>query len=108
MAENGERRRGSGTSTRQRTREPRVRGAQDAARRAGDALRELVDHHLEGVSGVRKGEDGGWIVDVDVLEVARIPDTTSLLATYEVELDADGELSQYRRTARYRRGGADQ
>lgn len=85
-----------------------MRGAQDAAHRAGRALRELVDHPMEGVSGVRKSEDGGWIVEVDLLEVARIPDTTSLLATYEVELDADGELLQYRRTARYRRGGADQ
>ncbi|CAL9640729.1 gas vesicle protein [Streptomyces sp. NPDC057838] len=85
-----------------------VRGAGEAARRAAEALTELIRHRLEGVSAVCRGEDGGWIVDVDVLELARIPDTTSLLATYRVELDASGELVQYRRTARFRRGAQDQ
>lgn len=55
-----------------------------------------------------RSEGDGWIVNVDVLEVARIPDTTSLLATYEVELDPAGDLLQYRRIARYRRGAQDQ
>ncbi|MEU4142601.1 gas vesicle protein [Streptomyces parvulus] len=105
MTEPGERRRGT-TST--RTRERPVRGARDAARRAADALSELIRHRLEGVSAVCRSEDEGWIVNVDVLEVARIPDTTSLLATYEVELDPSGDLVQYRRIARYRRGAQDQ
>ncbi|GAA3965200.1 hypothetical protein GCM10022384_16260 [Streptomyces marokkonensis] len=85
-----------------------MRGARDAAQRAADALSELIRHPLEGVSAVCRSEDDGWIVNVDVLEVARIPDTTSLLATYEVELDPAGDLLQYRRTARYRRGAQDQ
>lgn len=85
-----------------------MRDARDAARRAAEALSELIRHHLEGVSAVCRSEDGGWIVNVDVLEVARIPDTTSLLATYEVELDPAGDLVQYRRIARYRRGAQDQ
>ncbi len=84
-----------------------MRGARDAAERAADALSELIRHRVEGVSAVRRSEDDGWIVNVDVLEVARIPDTTSLLATYEVELDAAGDLLQYRRVARYRRGAQD-
>ncbi|SMQ20912.1 Gas vesicle synthesis protein GvpO [Streptomyces sp. Ag82_O1-12] len=85
-----------------------VRGAGEAARRAAEALTELISHRLEGVSAVRPGEDDGWVVDVDVLELARIPDTTSLLATYQVELDSSGELVQYRRIARFRRGAQDQ
>ncbi|MGW4561926.1 gas vesicle protein GvpO [Streptomyces sp. NPDC004561] len=85
-----------------------VRGAKDAAECAAEGLAQLVSHRLEGVSAVCRSEDDGWIVDVDVLELARIPDTTSLLATYQVELDADGELLQYRRIARYRRGAQDQ
>ncbi|MCF2126592.1 gas vesicle protein [Strepomyces sp. STD 3.1] len=105
MTEPGERRRRT-TST--ATRERPVRGAREAARRAADALSELIRHHLEGVSAVCRSEGGGWIVNVDVLEVARIPDTTSLLATYEVELDSAGDLVQYRRIARYRRGAQDQ
>ncbi|OMI39781.1 gas vesicle synthesis family protein [Streptomyces sparsogenes DSM 40356] len=51
--------------------------------------------------------EDGWRVNVDVVEVARIPDTTSLLATYEVDIDERGELRAYRRVRRYRRGSAD-
>ncbi|MEU8734426.1 MULTISPECIES: gas vesicle protein GvpO [Streptomyces] len=105
MTEPGERRRRTTSTT---TRERDVRDARDAARRAADALSELIRHRLEGVSAVCRSEDGGWIVHVDVLEVARIPDTTSLLATYQVELDPAGDLVQYRRIARYRRGAQDQ
>ncbi|MGV9253292.1 gas vesicle protein GvpO [Streptomyces sp. NPDC003697] len=104
MTETGERRRTASTPTRRRP----VRGAKDAARCAADGLAQLVRHRLEGVSAVCRSEDDGWIVNVDVLELARIPDTTSLLATYEVEVDSAGELLQYRRIARYRRGAQDQ
>ncbi|UNR59134.1 gas vesicle protein [Streptomyces sp. A10(2020)] len=85
-----------------------ARGARGAAERACEGLADLIGHRTEGVSAVRKAEEHpGWRVDVDVLEVPRIPDTTSLLATYEVELDGDGELLEYRRVRRYRRGAAD-
>ncbi|MEU6812510.1 gas vesicle protein [Streptomyces sp. NPDC046831] len=105
MTEPGERRRRTAaTPTRRRP----VRGAQDAAQCAADGLAQLVRHRQEGVSAVSRSEDDGWIVNVDVLELARIPDTTSLLATYEVEVDSAGELLQYRRIARYRRGAQDQ
>ncbi|MFF9060742.1 gas vesicle protein [Streptomyces sp. NPDC014882] len=100
----GRRREPVASATRRRT----VRGAREAARCAAEALTELIRHRLEGVSAVCRNEDDGWIVDVDVLELARIPDTTSLLATYQVELDPAGELVQYRRVARYRRGAQDQ
>ncbi|PWJ05889.1 gas vesicle protein [Streptomyces sp. NWU49] len=106
MTEPGGRR--HGTASRTTTRGRGVRDARDAARRAADALAELVRHRTEGVSAVRRSEDDGWIVNVDVLEVARIPDTTSLLATYEVALDPAGDLLQYRRISRYRRGAQDQ
>ncbi|MFE6718496.1 gas vesicle protein [Streptomyces albidoflavus] len=90
------------------SREEPVRGARGAAERACEGLADLIGHRTEGVSAVRKAEEHpGWRVDVDVLEVPRIPDTTSLLATYEVELDGDGELLEYRRVRRYRRGAAD-
>ncbi|MFJ4282406.1 gas vesicle protein GvpO [Streptomyces massasporeus] len=101
----GGRRGGAAPSTKRRR---TVRGAGEAARRAAEALTELISHRLEGVSAVCRGEDDGWVVDVDVLELARIPDTTSLLATYRVELDSAGELVQYRRIARFRRGAQDQ
>ncbi|MET8181161.1 gas vesicle protein GvpO [Streptomyces sp. NPDC005336] len=79
---------------------------EEAAKRACERLAALITHRPEGVSAVCRVEDG-WLVNVDVLEVQRIPDTTSLLATYEVRMDQQGELQEYRRVRRYRRGAAD-
>ncbi|MES4900848.1 MULTISPECIES: gas vesicle protein [unclassified Streptomyces] len=87
-------------------RAPRRNGAAEAAGHACERLAALITHPAEGVSAVRRTEDG-WRVSVDVVEVARIPDTTSLLATYEVDIDERGELREYRRVRRYRRGSAD-
>lgn len=84
-----------------------ARGPEHAARAACESLGGLIGHPTEGVSAVRR-EDDGWCVVVDVLEVPRIPDTTSLLASYEVQLDQAGELLEYRRVRRYRRGAADE
>ncbi|BAC70067.1 gas vesicle protein [Streptomyces avermitilis] len=95
------------SSTNAARRTPSVRGAEGAARAASRSLEGLIGHPTEGVSAVRRADDG-WCVVVDVLELARIPDTTSLLASYEVQLDQDGELMEYRRVRRYRRGSADE
>ncbi|WBB62512.1 gas vesicle protein [Streptomyces sp. WMMC500] len=85
----------------------RVDGPEEAARHACRSLARLIDHQTEGVSAVRRAEDG-WLVNVDVLEVPRIPDTTSLLATYAVEIDTGGRLLEYERIRRYRRGARDE
>ncbi|MET7360026.1 gas vesicle protein [Streptomyces sp. NPDC005562] len=97
-----------------RTQAPARRSAERGAADLGELVREacrtlsdLIGHPAEGVSAVCPTESDGWRVCVDVLEVPRIPDTTSLLATYEVDLDAHGRLTQYRRVRRYRRGWAD-
>ncbi|MGE9693358.1 gas vesicle protein GvpO [Streptomyces sp. NRRL F-5630] len=78
----------------------------EIATEAADELAALIGHEAEGVSAVRRGE-AGWRVEVDVVEVHRIPDTTSLLATYEMSLDEEGQLVEYRRLRRFRRGWAD-
>lgn len=109
MPEQRERRARSGVKTAaaaRRSSTPVRGGPEEAAEQARRGLSSLIDHVVEGVSAVRRTENG-WCVHVDVLEVPRIPDTTSLLATYEVELDADGNLAQYRRIRRYRRGESD-
>jgi hypothetical protein len=51
--------------------------------------------------------DGDWYVDVEVVESHRIPDTTDILAIYQVRLDRGGRLLSYRRTRRYSRGQLD-
>ena len=57
----------------------------------------------EGISGLQRSDDG-WTVQVEVLELSRVPNTTDVLASYEVEVDGDGELIGYRRVRRYVRG----
>ncbi|MFB8774707.1 gas vesicle protein GvpO [Streptomyces broussonetiae] len=73
MTDSGERRHGTAPSA---TRKRGVRGAQDAGERAADGLASLIRHCLEGVSAVRRDDDG-WIVNVDVLELARAPVRTT-------------------------------
>ena len=70
----------------------RSRAREDAAAaRRPAASAELIGHRSDGCSGVAPADDDGWRVSVDVVEVPRIPDTTSLLATYEVDLASDGD-----------------
>jgi hypothetical protein len=76
-------------------------------RSATQQLAEVLGQRAESVSACERGDDGVWRLSVEVLELARIPDTVSLLASYDVEVDAEGELLGYRRTRRYERGRAD-
>jgi hypothetical protein len=77
--------------------------ASDAAKMAVHHVTEMTGRAIEGVVGVERADDG-WRVSVDVVETQRIPDSADILATYEVEVDADGELASYRRVGRYLRG----
>ncbi|HEX5534429.1 MAG TPA: gas vesicle protein GvpO [Actinomycetales bacterium] len=71
-------------------------------RRALDELEQLVGCPAEGVTGISK-TDHGWTVQVEVLEVERIPETTDVLAAYEVTVNAGGNVTGYRRLRRYLR-----
>jgi hypothetical protein len=72
-------------------------------RRAREQLAEVTGRTPEAVLGLEKRDDG-WLVKVEVLEMARIPNSTDVLAAYEAHLDADGELLEYARKERYHRG----
>ncbi|MEV7659938.1 gas vesicle protein [Streptomyces anulatus] len=95
------------SSTGTKKKSPTSNGPEHAARAACRSLEALISHPAEGVSAIRRSDDG-WAVVVDILEVPRIPDTTSLLASYEVRLDHACELLEYTRVRRYRRGAADE
>ncbi|MFG3042221.1 gas vesicle protein [Streptomyces sp. NPDC048330] len=84
----------------------RISGAAAAMRSAVEQVSELLGRVPESVSSVRPIEDG-WEAQVEVLELERIPDTTSILASYKVTVDAEGELISYERTRRYSRGMID-
>jgi hypothetical protein len=75
------------------------------AREGARQLAELTGREVEGVVGFSRSEDG-WTVEVEVLELSRIPNTTDVLAIYQLDLDEDGELDGYRRTRRYTRGAS--
>ncbi|ATW51308.1 gas vesicle protein GvpO [Streptomyces peucetius] len=75
-------------------------------RSAAEQLSELLGRPPESVSALKPTEDG-WEADVEVVELERIPDTTSVLASYKVTLDDEGDLVEYRRTRRYTRGQID-
>lgn len=88
------------------------------ARRDGTPLRKIAENAVQaftallgrpayGVTGVRKTDDGGWSVLVDIVELERIPQSTNLMATYRVDVDQDGELVSYERLRRFTLGAAD-
>ncbi|MEU3708790.1 gas vesicle protein [Streptomyces catenulae] len=83
----------------------RVTAAQ-AMRYAVEQLQELLGRTPESVSTV-KPTDEGWEAAVEVLELERVPSTTSVMASYRVRLDDDGGLVAYERVRRYTRGQID-
>jgi hypothetical protein len=68
---------------------------------------ELTGRTPDSVTGARSLDGDGWSVLVDVVELERIPDSTSVLATYRVDLDNDGSITGYERLRRYTRGATD-
>ena len=66
-------------------------------------ITELTGKEAEGVTGVQPTDDG-WRVTVEVVEDRRVPSSSDVLATYEIETDLDGELISYHRDRRYSRG----
>jgi hypothetical protein len=80
--------------------------ASAAARRAVENVAEFTGRQPENVVAIEP-RDGDWYVDVEVVESHRIPDTTDILAIYQVRLDPGGRLLSYRRTRRYSRGQLD-
>jgi Gas vesicle synthesis protein GvpO len=69
-------------------------------------ITELTGKAPEGITGVEPAEDG-WVVSVEVVEDRRVPSSTDVLATYEIEVDMAGDLVSYRRVQRYSRGHGD-
>ncbi|MEV0159250.1 gas vesicle protein [Nonomuraea fuscirosea] len=69
-------------------------------------IAELTTKHVEGVTSVAPA-DGGWVIDVEVVEDRRIPSSGDILALYQVQIDKEGSLLSYRRIRRYKRSNAE-
>ncbi|MGW1954083.1 gas vesicle protein GvpO [Streptomyces sp. NPDC001920] len=92
-------------SERQTPAEPRVSAA-GAIRFAIEQLGELLGRAPESVSAL-KPTDQGWEAAVEVVELERIPETTSVMASYHVVLGPEGQLVSYERGRRYTRAQVD-
>jgi hypothetical protein len=97
---------GANNSTDNSTANARRPTPMEVLRQARAQLAELTGMAAETVSSFEQTEDG-WSLEVEVLELARVPDTMSLMASYQVDLDPEGRLTGYRRVRRYERGRAD-
>lgn len=84
--------------------EPPLLTAREAVELAREHITDMTGREVLQTTSVAPTETDGWVVEVEVVEDRRIPSTSDILALYEVELDADGELLTYRRTRRYMRG----
>jgi Gas vesicle synthesis protein GvpO len=80
-------------------------GPVGVAASALEQLAVLTGRPTEGVVGIERDDDQ-WVVEIEVLELRRIPNTTDVLARYRVTADDTGELTGYRRLQRYTRGAA--
>ena len=78
--------------------------AREAVQLAPEYITEITHRRPEQTTAVEATDEGGWMVEVQVLEDRRIPPSADMLALYEVELDCNGELLAYQRTRRYMRG----
>jgi len=84
---------------------PKAASADGIAKVASSAVRQLgalTGMKAEFVSRIQRGDDG-WRLTIEVVEVPRIPDSTSVLGSYEVLVDGDGNLVEYARSRRYLR-----
>lgn len=81
-------------------------GIVTVVRAALEQFIELTGLEPAAVSGVRREQDG-WSVLVDLVELERIPSTTSVMATYRIDVDTSGDLMGYERLRRFVRGAVD-
>jgi hypothetical protein len=77
--------------------------ASELSQAALATVQELTGYRPEAVTGL-EWDGEFWRVTVDVLELARIPNTTDVLGSYTVQLDDRGTLRGYRRVRRFQRG----
>ena len=85
----------------------RKRSPAEIARLARQQVEELFGKPVDAISGIVRDGPRGWTVTVELVELERIPETTSLIGSYEAKLDGNGDLVEARRVRRYARNQAD-
>jgi hypothetical protein len=85
----------------------RTAGVARIARVARTQLQELIGRPVTAVLGVER-RDGDWEVEVETVELQRIPETTSIMGLYHVIVADDGEIQEFHRVRRYHRTRPDE
>jgi len=86
----------------------KVLSGAEAVRRAREQIEDMLGRSADTISSFAADGSNGWVVTVEVVELERIPPSTSMLASYEAQLDRSGELVGLKRLRRYSRNQADQ
>jgi hypothetical protein len=79
----------------------------ELAQRARQQVSEMTGLQSGTVTGLDRAGDDCWVVTVEVVELARIPNTMDVMGTFDVTLSEDGELVGLRRSGRHRRSQTD-
>ena len=66
------------------------------AERAKEQLAEVTGFSPVAAVGGFKDEEG-WHIQVDVLEMARLPESTDIIGTYMVTLDPEGNMVKFKK-----------
>ena len=85
---------------------PTANGIGDLVQTAVRQFVALSGETPERVSGVRTSDEG-WSVLVDVVELERVPSTTSVMCTYRLDLDGNAHLTGFERVRRFTRASTD-
>ena len=73
------------------------------AERAKEQLAEVTGlSPVAAVGGFK--DDEGWHLSVDVLEMARLPESTDIIGTYVVTLDPEGNMIKFEKKRARLRG----
>ncbi len=74
---------------------------------ARQQVAEVTGRPVETISGFHRSNGDGWVVDLEILELERVPSTMDLLATYSVTLSDEGDVVGFERRRRYHRAAVD-
>jgi hypothetical protein len=78
----------------------------DVAGRVLEQLAALTGRKPDGVAAIRRTDDG-WRLLVDITDVERVPATTNVMATLEVDASTQGDVVSYERVRRFYRNAAE-
>jgi gas vesicle protein GvpO len=80
--------------------------ASEVVSRAREQFEHLLGREPESISRIER-TNGHWSVTLEAVELRRIPDSTDVLASYELVLDDDGNVARMARKGRYVRSQGD-